>query len=273
LQSAGTCASPARCVSVPEGWQLVSLNVATRLGCMDGFHQPEDLFVAGDGEECSCKCTQTAAGSCVTAGSTTSAEAYKDQACATTPMRTTLTVLDGGCGKLSVTTAGFERVLVPPATPPKCVASAAPSAIKAGQRCLARDVRCGDAGTCAGALPAGQRLCIEKPGETACPAGFEAAVPVGTSIVQDTRTCGACTCTAGTACTTPELSLYSDGACTADAATVPAGAVCAPVDAGVTYAAYRYSGKAPRCQPSVPSLLDGGIVLEARQVMCCEPLN
>ena len=263
------CGAGTTCAAVPEGWQLASLDPLARTACADGYDTPEDVVVAGDGLGCTCRCTETTRGSCAALGSTTTFRDYPAAGCSSSINTYTLTSLDGGCEDASITTTPAVRIPTPPAAAPACAADASPSALQNGRTCAARGTACSDGGLCARALPPGQLLCVTKAGDVACPAGYAKKLPAGTATGADTRVCGTCTCTADTACDTPVLQLFKGVGCKGAVLDVPATGSCTNEEAGITYAAYRYVGKAPGCRPSVPALLDGGVTISSRKTVCC----
>ena len=266
-----SCGPTATCVDVPAGWQLTSLAPKSRPGCSAGYTAAEDVVVAGDGLGCTCKCTETTPGSCAADNTTTTFRDYPAAGCSASTATYGLTVLDGGCGILAITTTPAVRVPTPAATPPACAADAGPSRISNGQACAAQGMVCNDGGMCAAALPASELLCVTQAGDLACPSGFPKKVPVGTSTGADNRQCGTCTCTPATTCDGPALTLFAGGGCTDASLEVVASGSCTNVDAGEVYASYRYEGRAPGCQPSVPPLLDGGVTIAGRRTVCCMP--
>jgi hypothetical protein len=270
----GACLAPAKCVVVPDGWVLTSLDPNNRPGCPDGYGSPEDVLVAPDGLGCTCKCTETSPGSCVgTVGQTTPFRSYPTAGCGNGSTTTNLNLFDGGCANLAVTVQLSDRVPPASATPPGCAADAGPTPLKGGQACLAQGVACANgAGTCAGDLPDAGRLCVKKDGDEVCPAGFERKFTVGSGVGTDTRTCGTCTCKPETVCGAPVVTLFADAGCTGSTLAIPANGSCFGEDAGV-FASYRYAGKAPGCQPSVPPLLDGSVTVTAQRTLCCEQRN
>ena len=269
----GACPVTAKCVAVPDGWVLTSLDPNNRPGCADGYGSPEDVIVANDGFGCTCKCTETSPGSCVgSVGQTTPFRSYPSAGCGNNSSTFNMGLCDGGCENLAVTVQASNRV--PPAVPtqPSCAADAGPTPLKSGQACVAQGAACANRGTCAGNLPDAGRLCIKKEGDEACPAGFEKKYVVGGSVATDTRKCGTCTCTPATDCNSPVVTLFADAGCTGATLAIPANGSCFAEDAGA-YASYRYAGKAPGCQPSVPPLLDGGVTITTRRTLCCEQRN
>jgi hypothetical protein len=114
---------------------------------------------------------------------------------------------------------------------------------------------------------------VTKAGDFACPDGYAKKFPVGTATTADTRQCGTCTCTPGTTCNGPTLELFTGAACKDAGIALPASGSCTDVDAGASYASYRYSGKAPGCQPSGSPLLDGGVTIEGPKTVCCASKN
>lgn len=269
----GTCPGTARCVVVPEGWVLASLTPGARPGCSEGYESPEDLVVATDGVGCTCKCTETTPGSCAAAGATTTFRDYPAFGCNASTATYTLSILDGGCGNMVLPTTPAVRVPTPPSSPPTCAPDSGPTPLRNGQTCAARGASCNDGGMCAGALSDPQRLCIKRDGDVECPDGFEKKYSVGASTGSDTRKCGTCTCTPGNQCGAPVLDLFADAGCSGGTLQVPATGSCTATDGGVSYASYRYSGKAPGCQPSASPLLDGGLTIEAPRTLCCEQRN
>jgi hypothetical protein len=267
------CPPMAKCVSVPDGWELESLDPSGRRGCLNGYDAPTDVVVAVDGVGCTCRCTETTGGSCAALGATTTFRDYPAAGCGASTSTYTLDVLDGGCTDAAITTTPYVRVPTAGAGPPTCMADAGPSGFKNGQSCKARGAACDDGGTCAAPLAGDSRLCVTRAGDVACPAGFDKKFPVGTSTGADTRQCGTCTCTAGTTCGSPTLELFTGGACTNTRFDVPATGSCTAADSGVLYGSYRYTGKAPGCQPSVPPLLDGGVTIAGQKTVCCEARN
>ena len=269
------CPPASKCVDVPAGWQLASLAPNQRPGCAAGYGAPEDLVVALDGLGCTCKCTETSPGSCVSAGTTTTFRDYPAAGCSASTSTYVLDVLDGGCTNATIATTPAVRIPTPAAGSPSCAADASPSALKTGQACAAQGMVCNDGGMCAGALPDGELLCVTQSGDVACPAGYEKKYPVGSGTGTDTRKCGSCTCTPGTSCSAPILELFKDAGCTnaSAALVVPATGSCTDVDAGVSYESYRFTGKAPTCQPSIPPLLDGGVTIQGLKTVCCPPKN
>ncbi len=266
-----TCAPTATCVDVPAGWTLTSLAPKSRPGCSEGYTGAEDLVVAADGLGCTCKCTETTPGSCAADTASTTFRDYPAAGCSASTATYGLTVLDGGCGILPITTTSAVRVPTPPAAPPACAPDAGPSKIVNGQSCVAQGVACNDGGTCAYPLPSFELLCVTQPGDVPCPSGFPKKFPVGSETGADDRQCGTCTCTPATTCDSPSLTLYAGGACNDASLEVVASGSCTNVEAGVNYASYRYGGKAPGCQPSTPPLLDGGVTIEGRKTVCCAP--
>lgn len=270
----GACPGSAKCVAVPDGWVLTSLDPNNRPGCANGYGSPEDVVVAAaDGLGCTCKCTETSPGSCVGfSGQTTPFRSYPSAGCGANSSTYNMGLFDGGCENLAVTVQTSNRV--PPAapTPPGCAADAGPTPLKSGQACLAQGASCSDGGTCASDVPDAGHLCIKKDGDEACPAGFERKYVVGASAGTDTRKCGTCTCTPETDCNSPVVTLFADAGCKGATLTIPANGSCFTEDAGV-FASYRYAGRAPGCQPSVPPLLDGGVNLTTRRTLCCEQRN
>lgn len=269
----GACPATAKCVVAPDGWVLTSLDPNNRTGCADGYGSPEDVLVTADGLGCTCKCTETSPGSCVgVAGQTTPFRSYPAAGCGNNSTQVNLDLFDGGCDNRSVTVQVSNRV--PPAVPtqPGCAADAGPTPLKSGQTCLARGAACAGGGTCAGALPDAGHLCFAKDGDEPCPAGFERKYLVGGSVSADTRKCGTCTCTPEMDCNAPVVTLFADAGCTGATLAIPANGSCFPEEAGV-YASYRYVGKAPGCQPSVPPLLDGGVTITKPRTLCCEQRN
>jgi hypothetical protein len=254
---------------VPAGWQLTSLAPNQRPGCAAGYGAPEDLVVATDGLGCTCKCTETTPGSCAAAGATTTFRDYPAAGCSASTVTYAVSVLDGGCGSLAITTTPAVRVPTPTAAPPVCAADASPSRFENGQACTAQGMLCSDGGMCAGSLPAGELLCLTKAGDVACPAGYEKKLSAGTGAAGDNRECGTCTCTPAPACDAPILEVFTGIACTEAGLPVPASGSCTNADGGVSYVSYRYTGKAPGCVPSVPALLDGGVTIEGRKTVCC----
>ena len=263
------CPANAKCVDVPVGWQLTSLVPNQRPACPNGYGPQEDLVVAPDGLECTCKCTETTPGSCAADTTSASFRDYPAAGCSNSVTTYPLTVLDGGCGISSITTTPAVRIPTPAAQPPACGADAGPSRIIDGRTCAAQGIACNDGGLCAASLPAGELLCVSHVGDVACPAGFARKFPVGTATGTDTRKCGTCTCTPATTCDSPELTVFTGADCTDAGLGVPASGSCTDVDAGKNYASYRYAGKAPGCQPSVPPLLDGGVTIVGRKTVCC----
>lgn len=269
-----TCAQAERCVQVPEGWQLAELDPSDRPpSCAPGFGSPQEVVVANNGLGCVCRCTETSPGSCAAAGATTTFRDYPAAGCGASTATYTLTVLDGGCGSLAIPTTPYVRVPTPAAGSPSCAADAGPTKLAAGRACLSQGASCNDGGTCAGALLDSELLCVVKAGDVACPAGFGKKIPAGASAAEDTRLCGTCTCTPGTTCENARLDVFSGAGCTAATTSIPASGSCTPTDAGVSYTSYRYAGKAPGCQASVPALLDGGVTIADKRTFCCEPRN
>jgi hypothetical protein len=264
-----SCPGAATCVDVPAGWQLRSLSPNKRPGCADGYGPGEDLVVAPDGVGCTCKCTETTRGSCAGDNTTTTFRDYPAAGCSASTTTYALNVLDGGCGTLPITTTPAVRIPTPAAGPPACAPDASPSRIVNGQACAAQGMACNDGGMCAAALPPGERLCVMKAGDDACPMGFPKKFPVGTATTTDDRQCGTCTCTPAATCDAPMLELFTGADCRDAGLIVGATGSCTNVDAGVSYASYRYSGTAPGCQPSVPPLLDGGVTIEGLRTVCC----
>jgi hypothetical protein len=269
----GACPGTSKCVVVPDGWSLASLAPQGRPGCSEGFGSPEDLLLATDGLGCTCTCTQKTPGSCAAAGATTTFRDYPALGCNASTSTYTLNVLDGGCGSATFATTPAVRVPTPPAGPATCAADAGPTPLRSGQSCLAQGASCSDGGICAGALPANLRLCIMQNGDVACPDGYEKKFLSGTATANDTRKCGTCTCTPDNDCDSPVLDVFTGPGCTQNTVRVPASGSCTATDAGITYASYRYSGKAPGCHPSVPPLLDGGVTIETPRTLCCEQRN
>jgi hypothetical protein len=269
----GACPGTSKCVVVPDGWTLTSLAPAGRPGCSEGYGSPEDLVVASDGLGCTCTCNQKTPGSCAAAGATTTFRDYPSFGCSASTSTYPLTVLDGGCVDAAIPTTPAVRVPTAPSSPPTCVPNSGPTPVRNGQACAVQGVSCADGGICAGALPANLRLCIERDGDVACPTGYDKKYSAGPSASADTRKCGTCTCTPGSQCDSPILELFTGGACTNAKVTVPASGSCTATDAGITYNSYRYSGKAPGCQPSAAPLLDGGLTIDAPKTLCCEQRN
>lgn len=267
------CPPSATCVDVPAGWQLTSLAPNQRPGCSDGYGAAEDLVVAADGLGCTCKCTETTPGSCAVDNASTTFRDYPAAGCSASTTTYALNVLDGGCASLPITTTPAVRIPTPPAAPPACAPDAGPSRLLSGQACAAQGTMCNDGGMCAGALPGGELLCVTKAGDVACPNGFGRKFPVGTAIASDSRQCGTCTCTPGASCNGPTLQLFTGAGCTDAGLAVPASGSCTDVDAGVSYASYRYTGKAPGCQPSESLLLDGGVTIDGPKTVCCAMKN
>jgi hypothetical protein len=269
----GACTGTAKCVVVPDGWSLGSLAPQGRPGCTEGYGAPEDLVVASDGLGCTCTCTEKTPGSCAAPGATTTFRDYPTAGCNSSTSTYPLTVLDGGCANATIPTTPDVRVPTPSSAAPTCAPDAGPAPIKNGQACAVQGASCADGGVCAGALPTNMRLCIHRDGDVACPSGYDKKFVAGSSAVGDTRKCGTCTCTPGSQCGSPTLDLFTGAGCTNAKITVPATGSCTPTDAGVSYASYRYSGKAPGCQASVPLLLDGGVTIETPRTLCCEQRN
>jgi hypothetical protein len=168
-------------VVVPDGWVLTSLDPNNRPGCAAGYGSPQDVVVAADGLGCTCKCTETAPGSCAASGATAAFRTYSSAGCGTGSIPYTMFVLDGGCDNIPITTQQYNRVPTAPAMPPTCAADAGPTPLKSGQACLAQGASCNDGGTCAGALPDAVSLVGIEPGEIAVGLdltdALEAAVP------------------------------------------------------------------------------------------------
>ena len=269
----GACPGTAKCVAVPDGWVLTSLEPNSRPGCADGYGSPEDVVVAAaDGLGCTCKCTETSPGSCAAAGQSAPFRAYPALGCGSGSTQSTLVLLDGGCADLPVPVQASNRIPPAPAAPPTCAADAGPTPLKSGQACLAQGAACVDGGTCAGELPDAGHLCIKRDGDEVCPAGFGTKYVVGASATADTRRCGTCTCTPETDCNSPVVTLYLDAGCSGAKLALPANGSCFPEEAGV-FGSYRYAGRAPGCQPSVPPLLDGGVTITTKRTLCCEQRN
>ena len=268
----GACPGTARCMYVPEGWTLASLSPNNRPGCTEGYGAPEDLVVT-DSLGCACKCTETAPGSCSAPNATALLREYPMAGCASSVGGYTLSGVDGGCSNGTLTTTPAVRLPPSTAQPPTCAADAGPSPLKNGQACAVQGVSCTDGGTCAGALPDTQRLCIKRGGDVACPVGFDKKYFVGSSASRDTRECGTCTCTPDPQCGSPVLDLFIGADCTKSSVKILANGSCTSTDSGVTYASYRYSGMAPGCQPSPSALLDGGLTIETPRTLCCEQRN
>jgi hypothetical protein len=125
-------------------------------------------------------------------------------------------------------------------------------------------------GVCASAAPKGEELCIMHDGDIACPTGYTKKISTGDNAGTDTRKCGACTCTPGASCVSPTITLYEDTACKKAPFTLDVNGSCLPSEAGMAYSAYRYSGVAPGCAPSVPPLLEGGLAFVKPHTVCCE---
>ena len=263
------CPPSTTCVGVPAGWQLTSLAPNARPGCATGYGSPQDLVVATNGLGCTCRCRETTPGSCATNAAATTFRDYPAAGCSASTVTYALNVLDGGCGSLPIKTTPAVRIPTPAPALPSCGADAGPSSLENGQACAAQGVLCNDGGMCAGALPAGELLCVMTAGDVGCPSGYPTKIPVGTATGTDDRQCGTCTCTPAPACLGPTLELFTGAACTDAGLAVPATGSCTDVEAGVSYASYRYTGKAPGCQPSVPPLLDGGVTIEGAKTVCC----
>ncbi len=272
----GACPSTAKCVSVPDGWVLASLDPSNRPGCAPGYGAPEDIVVAEDGLGCTCTCTETSPGSCGAGGATVSVRGYSATGCGSSLSSATLSVFDGGCGDPILFTSQVSDRLAPAAAAaPTCEAGAGPTPLKNGRACIAQGAGCANGGTCAAELPDAGRLCIEKDGDEACPMAFQKKYIVGSAAGTDTRKCGSCTCTPGTECDAPVLTLYADAGCTGAKLALKADGNCYPQEAGVdaSFGSYRYAGKPPGCQPSVPPLLDGGVTITTQRTLCCEQRN
>jgi hypothetical protein len=268
----GACPGTSRCIVVPDGWTLAALSPNNRPGCSEGYGAPQDIVVT-DSIGCTCKCTETSPGSCAVLNATTTFRDYPAAGCAASVATYALSALDGGCANVSLPTTPAVRVPPAPAQPPACAADAGPTPLKNGQECAVQGASCADGGTCAGALPDTQRLCIKRDGDVACPMGFDKKYFAGSSASSDTRKCGTCTCTPGAQCGSAALDLYLGADCTKSTVKVPANGSCTDTDGGVTYASYRYTGMAPVCQPSASALLDGGVTIETRRTLCCEQRN
>jgi hypothetical protein len=262
------CTTAQTCTQVPEGWKLVAVSTQQRTGCPSGYDAPEDLVVAGDGVACSCACTEAEGGACAAPNSNAQLRVYNAAGCGSSLGSYFLTGLDAGCFDGSTTMTAYVRVPPANALPPVCNAASAPSKVTNGRACRSQGDPC-DGGLCAARLPAGERLCVTKPGDVTCPAGYEKKIPSGTSAT-DTRKCGACTCTPDTLCGSPVVELYSGGQCSKERFAIPANGSCTSADSGAVYGSYRYSGTAPGCQPSVPALLDGGLAFQGPSTVCCE---
>ncbi len=286
------CADPAcaawTCLAaaIPAGWSVVELDTSASSACASTYPKAT-AYYGGTFPPAMCSCTSelTTPGSCTNGA----IEITAGPGCAT--IDAGATGQSGACVALGssheFTPPPGTQIAVAPAPYAAGTCTTKPTATippvtPLGQICQAGEsvgMGCTNGGSCVPAIATDAKVCILHDVTVACPTGigFDHVQAVYRQMT-DARGCTACTATPPTAtCASPELSFYTDPACSEGAASINANGACVPFppppggDPTPTYESIRYTATvagetctAPAVSPTGTVTLSDGVTL------CCQ---
>jgi hypothetical protein len=268
------CSAYACTPTIPAGWALAILDPSGMAACPKAYGGPTKLVVDPDlgPATCSCTCAVSSPPSCVDG---TVADTRGDNS-ACNDQTIGRPSNDGGCVGVNGfgTLAPYHSIAPLPPTGGACSATPVtvlPAAGTVGQSCSYGGSLGGgcSSGACAPDPGSAYSSCVSHAGPVACPAGYPNKHSVGTAL-NDTRACGSCAGTLATTCSNATLSFYTDGACQALAAAVPATGLCVSNPTGPGINSYRYSATTnAQCTTSTPSAPTGSATVAQPSTICC----
>lgn len=281
------CASGFTCApAAPPQWAGIGWLDSSLSPCPAGLADQTDLYDVADLDapppSCSCACGAAVGVSCGTHMRCASSQA---ECAAQGPMNGQSTT----CGNNIPNTnfPAFCRADPIGASGGACAVSTvgAPPPVMwapANQTCATdKGGACADAAAvCIPKLSGGVGPCITRTGDHACPAPYTDKTLSYDGQVMDTRACsnGSCSCTApmGSTCDCGALGcaveLDSDGACANMSASVPANAMCVPVQNKPGSAKVVGAAAVPgACAAGGASQPTGGVVPTGSVTVCCMP--
>jgi hypothetical protein len=272
----GGCGNFSVCApELPSGWAWAMYAADQRAPCANGYGSPTDVEegLSAAAASCGCNCTTTDP-SCATGNLTITAGA--NNTCDDNTNQTD--VADAGCNALgSFSTSGGDQVSVtgPSPTGGGCSAVLSQTIPPVGYDHQGRT--CAYAGTpgsgcSAGSVcvpnPAPFAVCVEKAGVETCPSGFPNQHLVGTTV-DDTRACGACTCTYDAGDCTGNATVYSNFGCTGASSTIPVTGTCTNVG-NHTWRTYQYNPTTSASCEASAITSDGGVAFNDPATICCK---
>jgi hypothetical protein len=259
--------------SIPTGWTPIAYDQAFRSACATDYGNPIDISegITADPATCACGCSVSAncnsllvtSGDSGTCNNQTSQSVPWDGGC------TTITTINGAGSKVSIKASGVGSC-----TPDASVTKTNPSFMYQGRLCelLVAPATTGCAtGVC---VPSAAPFvfCVHQNGVATCPAGYPTQHVVGTQI-NDGRGCSACTCdfdAGGSSGCGGTATLWTGGACNAQAQAINVDGTCQAVAANQMYKSltYQATSSGASCTPSQPTAT-GTATFSDSQTVCC----
>lgn len=261
-----TCAAGA-----PDEWKLMALAEGAGPSCPTGFGDAKDVrTVHGAGGPASCACDCGGAVSC--SPSELVAAFGKDASCNGSTLNF---AVKATCEKQNINIGASTFAKVTAGTASACGGTKAgvPAPLRDSRTCAVAKVGggCAAGQVCVPRTPNTFAICVTRPGSVACPDAFPGMLRAGTTV-NDTRTCGACTCNAAPC--TGELHLFDSKDCsTAEklkiSVTAPPGA-CSQLTNGAFQARGYTATVTGGCVPAGAPSSAGALTLADESTICCK---